>query len=380
MDTNLVTVGFEKFLEKKLKILFWDDEHEKQTMLYADIKRGLNKIGWSVYITADKEEAKTYALTQNVDVVVLDLMEDDSPVGLDILKYLRKKRPLLPIIMFSIRPELVHIQNAMRGDVSYYLTKPIAGYQDIIRAVEVAIEREAFKNKFLYDKYYASIGELAAGVAHFIKNSLWNIDGRTDLLLEQTDKNTEAYELLDTIKRRCDDANKVVVALLEFARGKNLKAEKRELNIAGKIQNVLDMLSFELKRENFQLNLDVPKQNVMIKGNGFYLQEAILNIIKNAIEAMPDGGTLTVHIKKEEEDIEIIISDTGAGMNAETLDNLFMPFYTTKANSFGFGLFETQRIIKDHDGTIEVESEADKGSTFIITLPLYNGKEESGAE
>lgn len=370
-DVN-ATKEFKKFLDRKLNVLFWDDQaYKKQKMLFTEIQMGLKKYGWTAHITEDKEEAKTSAKEKAFDAVVLDLLENDEPIGIEILKYLRKEKPFLPIIMFTIKTELIFVQKAMRGDVSYYLTKPIQSYHDIMRAIEVAIEREKSKEKILHDRYYASVGELAAGVAHFIRNSLWNIDGRCQTLLEKTDKTGEAYKLLETIKRRTGDANKVVVALLNFAKGKKKGTEKRGLNIIKKIRNVLELLSFELKHHKISVQENIECEEFKIDGNEFNIQEAFLNIIKNAIEAMPNGGKLVIGVDTGKRGVEIKITDNGIGMDAEARGNLFMPFYTTKDNSFGFGLFEVKRILDEHDGTINIESEVEKGTTVTITFPKY---------
>lgn len=365
-------ISFEKLLDKKWKVLFWDDQaFTKQNMLFTEIRMGLERYGWSIHITANKEEAKKLAIEKVFDAVVLDLLENNESVGIDILKYLRKEKPFLPIVMFTIKTELIFIQKAMRGDVSYYLTKPFRSYHDIMRAIEVAVEREKSKEKILHDRYYASVGELAAGVAHFIKNSLWNIEGRCQVLLEKTDKADDSYKLIETIKRRSGDANKVVVALLNFAKGKRKDSEKQTLNIVKNIRNVLELLSFELEHQKISVLENIECDELKIMGNDFNLQEAFLNIIKNAVEAMPDGGTLAVDVKDGKREIEIRITDNGKGMNTETRENLFMPFYTTKVNSFGFGLFETKRILEEHDGTIDIESELKKGTTVTLTFPKY---------
>jgi signal transduction histidine kinase len=266
------------------------------------------------------------------------------------------------------------IESAMRGDVSYFLTMPVKSFHDVIRAVEVAVEKETTKERLVQDRYYVTVGKLAAGVAHSIKNSLWNIGSRAQILLAETDKNDKSYALLETIKRRCDDANKVVVDLLNFSR-KRERSEKNEIiNIVEIIQDVLRLIDLELKFFKIELQFNNDANDVKILGDEFLLKEAFLNLVKNAIEAMPDGGKLSIELANIEKYITIKISDTGSGMSPEILENMFIPFYTTKKDSVGFGLFETQRIIKKHNGTIKVESEEKKGSTFTIELPLYSSR------
>lgn len=365
----------DKPFNKKLKILIWDDEAEgEEKKRFIDIKKFLERRGWEVTVTSDKKKTMSLALEENYDVVILDLLEDEKPVGLDILKFLRSKDPFLPIIMYTIVSEMEAINRAFRGEVSYYLEKPTTSLHEIVRAIEVAIETEKAKEKLLNDRYYAAIGELAGGVAHFVKNSLWNIGSRSRILMERTDKNDEEYQLLETIKRRTDEANKVVVALLNFAKRKKKKTDHTELNIVELINGIIKLLHVEFDYCNITVKKHVKGENVKLTGDEFALKEAFLNLIKNAIEAMPDGGELRFDLStidaEDKKKIVVKISDTGKGMTKEILDNIFIPFYTTKEDAAGFGLFETQKIVQKHGGEIHVDSELGKGSTFTVVLPV----------
>lgn len=358
---------------KKLKVLFWDDEaNGTKKLLFTEIKMGLYKYDWIAKVFTNKEKAQIFALENDVDAVVLDLKENGVPVGLDILKYLKEKKPFLPVIMFTIWAEIEYIISAMRGEASFYLISPVKNYYEIVQAVEIAIEREKAKESVLNERYFASIGELAAGVAHFIKNSLYNIQSRAQLLLDQTNEEDEAYELLEVINRRCDDANKIVLDLLNFARGRKKKSGKKELNVVKNIEGALDLFITDLKYKDIEIIKNIKGENGKIIGVEFELKEAFLNMIKNAVEAMPKGGKLTIDINSTEKEIIVEISDTGTGMSEETLKNIFLPFYTTKENSSGIGLFITQKIFHNHQGTIQVKSIEKKGTTFTITFPKTN--------
>lgn len=365
---------------KKMEVLFWDDEAEgKKKLLFTEIRLGLKKNGWIPHIMLNKDEAVAFALEREVDAVVLDLKEDGKPVGLDMLKTLREKKPYLPIVMFTIHPDVEYIQSAMKGQASYYLIWPIKGYIEVVQAVEIAVDREKAKESLFHEKYFSSLGELAGGVAHFIKNSLQTIKSNAQVLLDQTNEKDETYHFMDVIDRRCNDANKVVMDLLNFAKGKQEKPEAKELDIVKNIESVFSLLTPDLKYKNIETKISDNDEESRIIGVEFDLKEAFLNIIKNAIEAMPEGGTLTVNVNSTPEDVTVKISDTGEGMSEKTLDNLFMPFYTTKAHSSGIGLFITQKTIHAHHGTIRATSKTGKGSMFVITLPKENSKKEPGA-
>jgi len=361
---------YENPIDRKLKVLFWDDgaEGEYQTT-FTGIKTWFTRYGWQARIVTDKNEAVKLALEEKFDAVVLDLLENGKPVGIDMLKEIRLKKPFLPLVIFTIAPEMKYVQSAMRGDVSYYLTKPVREYQDVIRAVEVAIEREKAKERLVKARYLANIGQLAAGVAHFVKNSLWNITSRVQIMLDETDKSDKHYEMLQTIRRRCDETNKFVLNLLQFAQRGQVKDEMKEINIVEVIQDVLKLLDQEMKNAGIEPDVQVVPGNVKLIGAQLELQEVFLNIIKNAIEAMPQGGKLSVNISPGERAIKIGIADTGTGMGSEVLENIFIPFYTTKENATGFGLFDTQRLILKHGGDIKVDSRKGEGSVFTIEIP-----------
>jgi signal transduction histidine kinase len=190
------------------------------------------------------------------------------------------------------------------------------------------------------------------------------------MLLEEVEEKGEAHKLLETIKRRGDEANKVVINLLNFARREVGKHEKKKLKIEAIIVNALEMVDQELNAYNIEKKIKMPKEDIEIFGDEFELKEAFLNLMKNSIEAMPNGGQLSIDVALRNKMIVICISDNGVGMNEETLEKLFIPFYTTKVDSVGFGLFETQRIIQKHEGKIKVNSKLGEGSTFIIEFPL----------
>ncbi len=360
----------DKSFNKDITVVIWDDQSEEKEKKFFDyLAKGLRGRGWKVIVTTDKQKTIDIACKGQCDVVVLDLMENEKKVGLDMLKAIRSKKAFLPVVMFSVKTELSDIKGAIRGEVSYYLPRPIDNYHELIRAIEVAIETERTKEKMMNERYYTSVGHLAAGVAHFIKNALWNIGSRAQYMLSKTDKNNEFYELLDTMGRRCDDANKVVIELLNFARRKELKPKKKEVNIIELIHDVLDLLSHECKYFNINVSEKITADKIILLGDEFNLKEVFLNLIKNAIEAMQDGGKLTATVSSKDDRIIISIEDTGEGMDADTMESLFIPFYTTKPTAVGFGLFESHRIIKEHGGIIQVESRKGEGSTFTVELP-----------
>ncbi|OGQ85602.1 MAG: hypothetical protein A2512_10765 [Deltaproteobacteria bacterium RIFOXYD12_FULL_56_24] len=216
----------------------------------------------------------------------------------------------------------------------------------------------------------AAIGKVTAGIAHEINNPLNNICLTAEVLLEDL-PNLDCSERLDMVRDilvQSDRAREVVHHLLEFSRTN--KANTVEPVELGKL--VAD--SITLVRNQFRLggitcHYDQPEKSVLISGNPNQLQQVLVNMMLNAVQAMPPEGRLDLAVQAGGKEAFIVVRDTGAGMSPETRKHIFDPFFTTKNDGTGLGLSLSYAIIKDHNGEIEVESEQGRGTTFTIKLP-----------
>lgn len=232
-------------------------------------------------------------------------------------------------------------------------------------------ELTEMQTKLLQSEKLASLGKLAAGVAHEINNPLGAILIYSHLLLEETPKNTPAYENLRKIVKETSRCKDIVKGLLEFARPKEPEMVPTDIN-----ETVDRALSLVEKQALFQ-NITIKKeygQLPRIIADPSQLQQVFMNIIINAAEAMDGRGTLTIKtsLDSDKEIIKIAFTDTGHGIRPEDMSRLFEPFFTTKevGKGTGLGLAISYSIIQKHQGTIEVESRAGQGSTFTVILPL----------
>jgi len=261
----------------------------------------------------------------------------------------------------------------------------------------------------------ASIGRFAAGVAHEVGNPLGAILGYTSILQKEGMDREESKDYLNRIEKEIERINRIVHELLDFARPS--KFEIKDLEINKVIESTLSLLSYQKNFKNIETQLDMQPDLPMIKGDESQLSQVIINIILNAVDAMPNGGTLTIqtrihmvenldvdrlqgiyprrrksdpmesdysHMRKtdplsvllkkfSEGDrlVKIRISDTGVGIKKEDLENIFDPFFTTKApdKGTGLGLSISLRIVESLRGEMRVESEIGKGTTFEIYFP-----------
>ncbi|WP_171016868.1 PAS domain-containing protein [Pseudalkalibacillus caeni] len=209
----------------------------------------------------------------------------------------------------------------------------------------------------------SAIGELAAGVAHEIRNPLTSIKGFTQLM----DRNEQYKQIiLEEIER----INFIVSEFMVLAKPHSVKFS--EHNIISLVNHVVSLLSSEANLKNIVLVSDFETATCLVEGEQNQLKQVFLNLLKNAIDAMPAGGKIVVKQRAVEGKVQISVTDEGQGIPPENIKKLGEPFYSTKEKGTGLGLMVSFRIIQNHNGKIDVESELDKGTTFTITLPCVD--------
>jgi signal transduction histidine kinase len=235
-------------------------------------------------------------------------------------------------------------------------------------------EQERIREQFSQLEKLSALGELASGVAHDFNNTLAGILGRAQLL-QRTNDLEKVKRGLDVIIKTAEDGAKTVKRIQDFAR------QRRDHNFElVSIDQVL-MDASEITRprwkncaeaSNIHITLDLQiGSNAMVMGDDSELREVVVNMVFNAIDAMPEGGTLTLSTRTEDESVIIKVVDTGVGMYPEVRSRIFDPFFTTKRKAgLGLGLAVSFGIIRRHGGTIEVESQYGNGTEFRITLPI----------
>ncbi|MBK5501422.1 PAS domain S-box protein [Peribacillus sp. TH14] len=213
----------------------------------------------------------------------------------------------------------------------------------------------------------AAVGQLAAGVAHEIRNPLTSMKGYTEYLqLDEKDENRLEY--LGIIMDEINRVNEIVEEFLELSKPQSLILETK--NIVPIIQNVLSLTEFDARKKNVILFFDCYHEEILIRCDENRLKQVLLNFVINGIEAMPDGGEIKVVTELKEEKVHISIIDTGVGMPPDQLRRIGEPFFTTKKSGNGLGLMISFKIIESHLGRVFVESEVNKGTVFNIVLPM----------
>lgn len=232
--------------------------------------------------------------------------------------------------------------------------------------------KEFTRKKFMESERLALIGQLAANVAHELNNPLQGIVTYSHLLLERNSIDEPTNQLLQKIVVQANRSKDIIRGLLDFSRQR--KPDKTLCNINNLINESLTFFENQALMHNVQVTTQLYENLPSVVIDPSQVQRVFINMIVNAAEAMNGNGQLCVSTKHdlERESIEITFSDTGSGISEENLEKIFDPFFTTKetGHGVGLGLAISYGIIKEHGGTISVESEVGKGTTFIIRLPI----------
>ncbi len=213
------------------------------------------------------------------------------------------------------------------------------------------------------------LGEMAAAMAHEIRNSLGGIRGFASLLCRDLAKDSHLQEMASSIVEGAKALEKLVSAVLHFSRPIQIQPQSADLGAFLK-STVKFVKADPAFPQNVRIAMNIPNAPVLAPFDSETFKSALLNLVFNAIQAMPEGGNLSLSLIQLEGCCQIAIADTGIGMDEDTQQHLFSSFFTTKKRGNGLGLVETQKIIHSHQGTIDVRSAPGRGSTFTITLPL----------
>ncbi|MBN2255673.1 MAG: hypothetical protein JW736_08195 [Deltaproteobacteria bacterium] len=249
------------------------------------------------------------------------------------------------------------VKDLLRSAVNYFLKD----YDDLAPLVDMGtVSRQ---------KDYASLEEMATGLAHEIRNPLGSIKGAAQYLKAEAET-TGTSKLLTIIIEETDRLNSVVSQFLNYARPHTFNVEKQDINRI--VTKVVSLIKAKGAPSTITIEENLAAHLPGVKIDGEQMLQVLLNIALNGIEAMPDGGTLRFGTARIIGDgrrkVGISIADTGQGIEAKDRREIFKPFYTTKKRGTGLGLSICHKIVRNHGGTIRVESSSDRGTTFFIRI------------
>lgn len=242
-------------------------------------------------------------------------------------------------------------------------------YRELARQVEELKETQA---QLIRSAKLAAVGELAANVAHEVNNPLQSVLNYSFILSERLSDDDPRKVEVKALEDEALRAQGIVRSLLDFARRE--EPRKQDLEINTLVQSVIPLAKLRTETAGIRLVEDYTPDIPPVSADAEQLKQVFLNLITNAVDAMPDGGKLTIATRGQDGRVIILFSDTGQGIPAQYLPKIFDPFFTTKprAKGTGLGLKVSLRIVESHGGTIGVESQQGKGTTFVVTLPRSN--------
>ncbi len=235
----------------------------------------------------------------------------------------------------------------------------------------VAIVRDLTEQKRLQEeveqnRVFAALGEMSASVAHEIKNPLAAIGGVVQVLQDQTDRRDPHHEVLSELVDRVDQLNSTVKRLLQFAKPWTL--DRQDFGIREILEQLASAASEREAFERVSIRIEGDRE-IRAPVDLVLFQDVIWNLFYNAVESMPQGGTIRAAVGKSAEVCTIAITDQGQGIPTESLGKIFRPLYTTKSNGTGLGLALCKKIIDAHRGSVQVSSRVDQGTTIVLELP-----------
>ncbi|HKL00808.1 MAG TPA: ATP-binding protein [Desulfotignum sp.] len=249
----------------------------------------------------------------------------------------------------------------------------MAIYNDLKDKIRVEKELKMTQKQLAQSEKMASLGQLAAGVAHEVNNPLTGVLFYASLLLERPDLDADAKEDLNYIVEDANRCKNIVKSLLVYSRSTD--SNKRIVQINEIVEQSLKLIRDQKKFRNIQIRRYLPEEMMLINADTSKLNQVIINLVMNAADAMHGSGKISLHTYKDKPHKKVFleIKDTGEGILRENLSKIFDPFFTTKevGKSTGLGLSIVYGIIEEHGGRISVKKTGAKGTTFIIEFPLY---------
>lgn len=236
-------------------------------------------------------------------------------------------------------------------------------------------EKENLEEELRRSERLAALGRLVTGVAHELRNPIGVVKATVQVMETEFKNIPDMDEFTAVIKEQIDRQNRVIQELLDF--GRPSKSVVQPVNVNSLLEKVLTFTSPMLRQHSINLKVQLDRQLPLVKADGERIKQVYVNLILNAIQAVPEGGELSISTHGMDDYVCIEFQDSGEGIEQEHLSSIFDPFYTTKETGTGLGLSISHQIVKSHAGNIKVTSEIGKGTTFAVYLPIIGEQGEN---
>lgn len=374
-------------------VLLVDDEPSIRLTMGEFLKRA----GYTVLLAPDYDTAVKHN-ADGLDVAVIDINLPGKS-GIHLLQKLQTADIYIPVIMITGEPNLSVIPEIVRSGAYDFIPKPIV--KDVLlsavaraaekkrltdekrrleheiklyaeelemRVAERTAELVETHKRLVQQERIAALGRAAAQVAHEVKNPLAGLLLYSLHLKSKIDKSSESEAaLVDKIVETINHLIDTVERILGFARP--IAITPRSANLNQIVNDVLELLRPQITANDIDVHVSLSEQAAPATIDESSMRGALMNLILNAVEAMPQGGRLTVKSDRNEQGLRLEIADTGHGISEEAVKDIFEPFYTTKEQGLGLGMPYAKKIIEQHGGNITCNSRPGEGTTICIALP-----------
>lgn len=384
------------------RILLVDDEPSLRLTLTEFLKRA----GYEVSAAADFQSALPL-LDSGFDVAVIDINLPGRS-GIELLQEINSRESYVPVIMITGEPNLSLIPEIVRAGAYDYLAKPVvkevllkavgrASEKKLLSAEKTRLELELKQraadlearvaertaelveahDRLAHSQKVAALGRVAAQVAHEVRNPLYGLLLYSTHLKEQlaAKLTPDQVEIFENIIKTINQLASTTEQILDFARPVKLALQPVALNSV--VSAVLKLLQLQISANGIKVEFNRYDSNATAMLDEACIRAALLNLLLNAVEAMPAGGILSITTNTAGEMLSLEIKDTGSGMTAERVEKIFEPFNSDKTGGLGLGMPYAKKIIEEHAGEICVESRFGEGTRVWINLPPQRHESES---
>jgi signal transduction histidine kinase len=233
------------------------------------------------------------------------------------------------------------------------------------------------RNQMSRAEHLATLGELATGLAHEIRNPLAGIAGVIEIVGRDLPASSPARAVVKDVRLEVAQINRILTDLLQTARPHPPEVRPTDLNTT--VEHAVMLARQQVLSKPVQIELEKDSQLANVEHDSDQIHQVLLNLLLNSVQAIEGAGTVRVVLAARKDKALISVTDSGRGISPEHLPFIFRPFYTTKGNGTGLGLSLARRIVEDHRGSIEVESEIGRGTEFLITLPIHQAQQNKAA-
>jgi PAS domain S-box-containing protein len=347
--------------------------------ILTNISQGIIFIDLSGTITTYNETAENILDIKNYDVLLNSFWEhfDDDIFGFSMKEALRTRQA--PSSLFVNIKTKSGNRRELEVNTKFVLNPyhdAIAPHLDTLEYIQgiIILIHDLTEIRYLQtlanrNDRMKELGEMAAMLAHEIRNPLGGIKGFASLLQRDLKDNPRLYEMASYIVQGAENLNNLVTQVLNYSRP--FKAHFESVDIIHLIHELeVHLKADKIMHDKIKFEVVSKLKSLVLPADNQLLRSALLNIIVNAIQAMPKGGKITLEVSQLKNKAFIKISDTGIGIAEEDLEKIFTPFFTTKTDGNGLGLCEAHKVIQVHAGKLEVASKPNKGAAFTIELPM----------